>query len=110
MGVYAVAAYNARRQIREIGVRVALGDSRGDVLRTLLKAEAPSILQGILAGVAVAMALTGTLSALLHDVSPTDPGTLVAVAAFVALAASLACVIPARTAARVDPVVALRAE
>ena len=110
VGVYGVAAYNARRQIREIGIRVALGAGRRDVLRTLVKAELPSILQGILAGIGAAIGLTGMLSVLLYDVSPMDPATYGAVSALVALAAILACVIPGRKAARVDPVVALRTE
>ena len=110
VGVYGVAAYNAGRRTREIGIRMALGATRGDLLRALLRVELSTILQGVALGFAAGVALTGTLSALLYGVSPTDRATLAAVTALTSVVALLGCYVPARRAARVDPVVALRVE
>ena len=110
VGVYGVAAYNVSRQTREIGVRMALGATRRNVLRTILRAEMPSVAVGITFGMVAALALGGTLSGLLHGVSAADPVTFAAVAVLIGLVAAFACLVPARTATRVDPVVALRAE
>ena len=110
VGVYGVAAYNVSRQTREIGVRMALGATRRDVLRTILRAEMPSVAVGITFGMVAALALGGTLSGLLHGVSAADPVTFAAVAVLIGLVAAFACLVPAQIATRVDPVVALRAE
>jgi predicted permease len=110
VGVYGVAAYNVSRQSREIGIRVALGATRSDVLHDVLRLELTPIVQGIVFGIAAGLAVTGGLSAFLHGVSPTDPLTFTVVALLLTAVAILACLIPARGATRIDPVVALRAE
>lgn len=110
VGVYGVAAYNVTRQTREIGIRAALGATRSQVLREVLRLELTPIGQGVALGVGAGLLLTNTLSAFLHGVSATDTATFTIVAALLGVAAILACVIPARSATRVDPAITLRAE
>jgi putative ABC transport system permease protein len=110
VGIYGVTAYDVSRQRRDIAIRMALGATRGDVLYSIVRGEAPSILQGLALGIIAALALTGTLSAMLHGVSSTDPGTFALVTGLIAIVATLACLIPARLASRVDPAVTFRAE
>ena len=110
MGLYGVLSYLANMRTREIGVRMALGANRGDVLRLILKQGAGMALGGVLAGFALALGLTSLVSSQLFGVTPHDPLTFMSVGVLLIGVALLACYIPARRATQVDPVVALRYE
>jgi predicted permease len=107
-GVFGVMAYSVRRRTREIGVRVALGAASGDVLKMILGQGLRTIGIGVAIGMAGSLALTRTVESLLFGVTATDPLTFGTVTVLLVGAALLACYIPARRAARVDPMVALR--
>jgi hypothetical protein len=108
-GVYGVLAYTVARQAPEIGVRMALGVTRGRILRkVILQAMVPAAL-GLVAGLGGALALSRLLATLLFEVEPGDPGTYAMVAATLLAAALVSAWLPARKAARVDPVLAFRA-
>jgi predicted permease len=109
-GIYGVMAYSVTRRRREIGVRIALGATTGDVLRNILGQGLVTIATGVAAGVLGALALTRWLQAMLFDVTPTDPMAFAAVVAVLVVAAALACYVPARRGTRVNPVEALRQE
>ena len=109
-GIYGVMAYFVTQRTREIGVRIALGAQRSDVLKLILGSGMWLVTIGLTTGLVGAWALTRLMATLLFEVSPTDPLTFGAVALCVILAALLACFIPARRALRVDPLVALRYE
>ncbi len=110
IGTYGVMAYSVAQRTNEIGIRLALGAQRRDVLRLVVGQGAVLALIGVTAGVAGALGLTRFLSGLLYDVDPSDPITIIAVAVLLMLVALLACYLPARRAMRVDPMVALRYE
>ena len=110
VGIYGAIAYAAAQRTREIGVRMALGAQIGDVRRMFLRHGLALTTAGIAIGIVLAVALTRVMSAFLFGVGPLDPVTYAAVSAVLAAVALLAIYLPARRAARVDPVVALRAE
>jgi len=110
VGIYGVLSYLAGQRRQEIGVRMALGAERADVLRLVLGDGARMALVGIGIGVIAALVLTQLMASMLYAVAATDPLTFTALALFLSCVALLACYIPARRASRVDPVVALRYE
>jgi putative ABC transport system permease protein len=110
VGLYGVVAYTVRRQTREIGVRIALGASRSDVVIMVVRKGMALVLVGIGIGLIAAIALTRLLQTLLFEVSAMDPLTILVVAILLAAVALLACYLPARRAARINPVTALRYE
>ena len=110
IGLYGVMAYSVAQRTREIGVRVALGAERRDVMRLVLRRSLLLTAAGIALGVAFAAGLTRYLESMLFGLRPLDAATFAGVAAMFAAAATLASYVPARRAASVDPLVALREE
>ena len=110
VGLYGVIAYSVLQRTREIGIRMALGAQRMDMMRLLLGEGMSVILIGLAMGLAGSLALTRFLSSLLFGVTATDPLTFAGVAFLLALVALAACYIPARRGMRLDPVIALRHE
>ena len=110
VGIYGVLSYLVAQRTRELGIRVALGASGGQVLALVMRRGLALTATGVLAGVLAALAATRLLASLLFGVGAADPLTFVVVSLTLLGVAALACWLPARRAARVDPVVALRAE
>ena len=110
VGIYGLMSYAVTQRTHEIGIRVAIGAQRRDVLGLVVAEGTKLALLGIVVGVAFALVLTRFMTSLLFEVAPTDPTTFFAVAILLALTGLLACYIPARRAMRVDPMVALRYE
>jgi putative ABC transport system permease protein len=108
VGIYGLMAYSVSQRTHEIGVRLAIGAQRRDVLRLVLRDGAKLTLLGIVIGIMAALALTRLMASLLFEVTPTDPATFAAVTILLAVVAFAACYLPARRATRVDPMVALR--
>jgi ABC-type antimicrobial peptide transport system permease subunit len=108
VGTYGVLSYQVTERRREIGIRMALGAKREAVLRSVLGYGLKPTGIGLAAGLAGAVALTRLMETLLFEVRPTDPATLVSVAAMITFVAAVACLVPALRATRVDPMAALR--
>jgi predicted permease len=109
-GVYGLLAFQAARRTPEIGIRLALGARRGDVLQLMIRQGATLAFAGVAIGCAAALVLSRYLQSFLFGVKPTDSVTVVAMAVLVIVVAALASYIPARRATKVDPMVALRYE
>jgi putative ABC transport system permease protein len=110
IGIYGVLSFLVSQRTREIGVRIALGAQRGEVLYLVMKEGATFSFAGIAVGLAGAILVTRLMSSELYGVSPLDPVTYVGVALVMAAVTLLACYVPTRRAMRVDPMIALRHE
>ncbi len=110
IGIYGVLAYLVTRRTREIGIRLAIGAGRREVLRLVLGSGLTLAFVGLAIGMAIAALTTQFMRTLLHNVEPIDPPTFVAVAVLLSIVALLASLVPAWRATRVDPVVALKTE
>jgi predicted permease len=110
IGIYGLLAYYTAQRTHEMGIRLALGATRGGILRLVLRQGMLLAGAGVLAGSAVAAAFARSMTSVLYHVAPVEPGTFVGGASFLLVIACLACLVPARRAAKVDPVVALRDE
>jgi macrolide transport system ATP-binding/permease protein len=110
VGVYSVASYAAAQRTQEIGIRMAIGATPGDILKMVLRQGLGIVAIGLLVGLAAAFAGTRLLGDLFYGVKPSDPVTYASVATLLLAVALLACWIPARRATRVSPTVALRFE
>jgi putative ABC transport system permease protein len=110
MGIYGVTAYAVTQRTREIGIRMALGARISDVLKMVLRYAMTLVVIGTIAGVAGAYAVTRVMSTLLFEVTPTDLATFIAVPLILLFVALVACLIPARRATKVDPLITLRYE
>jgi putative ABC transport system permease protein len=110
IGIYSLIAYTVSRQTHEIGIRMALGAGRADVLRMVLSMGARLIGLGVIAGLVASFGVARLIASQLWSVSPYDPITLCGVVAMVAMVGLAACYFPARRATHVDPMVALRYE
>jgi putative ABC transport system permease protein len=110
IGVYGVVSYLVSQRTREMGIRVALGARGGQVVRMVVGKSMRPVAVGMLLGVAGAIAAARLLTTLLYSVTPSDPVVLAGIAAVLGATAAGACWMPARRAAGVDPVVALRNE
>ena len=110
IGIYGVLAYAVTERTREIGIRMALGANKSEVTLMLLKRTLLLVVAGVALGGSGALVLTRVLGKFLFEVKPTDPATFASVAVILAFTGIIAGLLPALSAARVDPVVALRCE
>jgi putative ABC transport system permease protein len=110
IGVYGMLSFSTVQRTREIGLRIAMGASDGNIMKMVLREGMAHVGIGAVIGLAAALALRRAIAALLYGVSPTDPATIVVTTALLLAVALAACYVPARRATRVDPLAALRAE
>ena len=110
IGIYGVMSYSVAQRTGEIGIQITLGAQRSEVLALVLRQSVVLTVLGVLAGIGGAAALTRYLEGMLYGLTPLDPMTFVAVPLLFAAVASVAALVPARRATRVDPIVALRCE
>ena len=110
VGIYGVMAYSVSQRTAEIGIRMALGASAGSVLKLVLRQGLGVIAVGLVTGLFVAFFAVHLLESMLYQTSTRDPVTILVIAALLGTVALIACLIPARRATRVDPLVALRSE
>jgi ABC-type antimicrobial peptide transport system permease subunit len=110
VGLYGVLSYTVSQSVGEIGLRMALGARQWTVVGSIVRTALATAALGIVIGLIAALVLTETIASLLYGVAPNDPVTVAAVAAVLLVVTMLAALVPARRAANVDPVTALRAE
>jgi predicted permease len=110
IGLYGVISYSVAQRTRELGIRIALGAQRSDVLRLVLRQGMTLVAAGVIFGIAASLGLTRLMATLLYGVSATDPITFFLLSAALVFVAFIACWLPARRASAVDPIVALHAE
>jgi ABC-type antimicrobial peptide transport system permease subunit len=110
IGIYGILAYRVARRTREIGVRIALGASRGSVQWMVTRESLALLVIGVAIGIPVALGLSRYVVSLLYGLAPTDPATMAATLGLLAIVSIAAAFLPARRAARIDPMAALRCE
>jgi putative ABC transport system permease protein len=110
IGIFGVVAHSTAQRTQEIGIRMALGANRADVVETVLLDGLRPVLFGVLLGLGGALALSRIFSSLLFNVAATDPSIFLLAAFVLTVVATAACLGPAKRAAQVDPMIALRAE
>ena len=110
VGIYGVMSYSVAQRSREIGIRLALGAARRDVVAVVMRQGMGMVAAGMAVGLAASLSITRVLRSLLFGVSPTDPLVFTAIAVLLGLTAALAIYVPARRAARLDPLEMLRSE
>ncbi len=110
VGLYGVVAYSVSQRTQEIGLRMAIGAQRGDVLRMVVGGGMKLALVGVAIGIACALGLASAVATMLFQVTPFDPASYSATSLVLLIVAAFACYVPARRATRVDPIVALRQE
>jgi ABC-type lipoprotein release transport system permease subunit len=109
-GLFGLMSYSVARRKNEIGIRMAIGARRGDVIRMVMNETLTLVIAGIVAGLAATVALSQVISSMLFGLAPSDPMTIAAASMLLLVVASVAGYLPARRASRVDPLVALRHE
>ena len=110
VGIYGALAYSVTQRTREMGIRMAVGSGTKDVFRLVVGQGLAVVAAGLVAGGAGSVALSRLIRSLLYGVRPTDPSVMVSVAVLLGLTGLVACLVPARRATRIDPVVALTSE